>query len=346
MCGGGRARGDARRPSAAAARQRPCQWRWPQRAAARAGRGAARRASSALGRDAAQCGLPLRLGQKIQALPRPHLSRRPAFLGRSGTAEMRIGRLAAVGALFVLIGVALPLSAQNFSTDIPLPSGGSERVLFAAPAAPYAILIMFPGATGIVEISASGTTTNRNFLVRTLPLWVAEGFAVEVLASPNGASLLGQRHTPGYLVAIDRAVDFARSRANAPIWLVGTSQGSTAAANGAAHLGGKIAGLVLTSSVTRPNRSGETVFDSEPGLIPQPALIVANQGDTCRATPPGDAPSVAAALARSPRKEVVFVASDQIQSDPCEALSPHGFLGIEPAVVHRISDWIRAAPVR
>jgi hypothetical protein len=55
---------------------------------------------------------------------------------------------------------------------------------------------------------------------------------------------------------------------------------------------------------------------------------------------------VAAALARSPRKEVVLVASDQIQSDPCEALSPHGFLGIEPAVVHRISDWIRAAPVR
>ena len=55
---------------------------------------------------------------------------------------------------------------------------------------------------------------------------------------------------------------------------------------------------------------------------------------------------MAAALARSPRKEVIIVASDQIQSDPCEALSPHGYLGIEPAVVQRISDWIRAAPVR
>lgn len=260
---------------------------------------------------------------------------------------MRIGRLAAVGAFsLALIDAATPLLAENFATDIPLPSGVSERVLFAAPAAPHAILIMFPGATGVVAISAGGTTTNRNFLVRTLPLWIAQGFAVEVLGSPNGASLLGQRHTPAYLAAIDRAVDFGRSRANAPIWLVGTSQGSIAAANGAAHLGGKIAGVVLTSSVTRPNRSGETVFDSEPGLIAQPALIVANQGDSCGVTPPGDAPSLAAALARSPHKEVVFVASDQIQSDPCEALSPHGFLGIEPAVVQRISDWIRAAPVR
>jgi hypothetical protein len=260
---------------------------------------------------------------------------------------MRIGRLAPIVAFFLaLIGSALPSPAQNFATDIPLPSGGSERVLFAAAAAPRAILIMFPGGAGTVEISAGGTTTNRNFLVRTLPLWIAQGFAVEIVGSPNGAPLLGERHTPAYLAAIDRAIDFARSRGNAPVWLVGTSQGSTAAANGAAHLGSKIAGVVLSSSVTRPNRSGETVFDSEPGLIAVPALIVANQGDSCRVTPPTDAPSLAASLVRSPRKEVIIVASDQIQSDPCEAMSPHGYLGIEPAVVQRIGDWIRAAPVR
>jgi hypothetical protein len=40
------------------------------------------------------------------------------------------------------------------------------------------------------------------------------------------------------------------------------------------------------------------------------------------------------------------VASDQIQSDPCEAMSPHGYLGIEPAVAQRIGDWIRTAATR
>ncbi|TMJ62759.1 MAG: alpha/beta hydrolase [Alphaproteobacteria bacterium] len=258
-----------------------------------------------------------------------------------------MGRLAAVVALcFGVIASAQPLSAQNIAADIPLTSGASQRVLFAGPPNPRAILIMFPGGSGIVDISASGTTTNRNFLVRTLPLWLTQGFAVEILGSPNGGSLLGQRHATGYVAAIDRAIDFARSRANAPVWLVGTSQGSTAAVNGAAHLGGKIAGVVLSSSVTRPSRAGETVFDSEPGLIAVPALIVANQGDTCRATPPGDAATLAAALTRTPRKEVIIVASDQIQSDPCEAMSPHGYLGIEAAVVQRISDWIRAAAGR
>jgi len=260
---------------------------------------------------------------------------------------MRIGRLAAVVVFCVaLIGSASSASAQNFATDIPLASGGSERVLFAAPVNARAILVMFPGGSGIVDISASGTTTNRNFLVRTLPLWLAQGFAVEILGAPNGASLLGQRHTAAYLAAIDRAVDFAHSRTAAPIWLVGTSQGSTAAANGAAHLGGKVAGVVLSSSVTRQGRSGETVFDSEPGLIAVPAVVVANQGDGCMVTPPGDAPSLIAALARSSRKDLIIVSSNQIQSDPCEAMSPHGYLGIEPAVVQRISDWIRAASAR
>jgi pimeloyl-ACP methyl ester carboxylesterase len=245
-----------------------------------------------------------------------------------------------------LIGPARPLSAQGVAADIPLTSGGSQRVLFASPANPRAILVMFPGGSGIVDISAGGTSTNRNFLIRTLPLWLAQGLAVAILGSPNGGSLLGQRHTSAYVAAIDRAIDFARSRANAPVWLVGTSQGSIAAANGAAHLGTKIAGVVLSSSVTRRTQSGETVFDSEPGLIAVSALVVANQGDTCRGTPPGDAASSAAELTRSPRKNVIIVASDQIQSEPCEAMSPHGYLGIEPAVVQRMADWIRSTSVR
>src|SRR5436305_3263860 len=107
-----------------------------------------------------------------------------------------MGRLAAVVALcFGVIASVQPMSAQGIAADIPLASGGSQRVLFASPANPRAVLLMFPGGSGIVDISGGGTSTNRNFLVRTLPLWLAQGFAVAILGSPNGGSLLGQRHT-------------------------------------------------------------------------------------------------------------------------------------------------------
>ena len=48
----------------------------------------------------------------------------------------------------------------------------------------------------------------------------------------------------------------------------------------------------------------------------------------------------------SPRKELILVDSTAIQSAPCEALSPHGYLGIEGSVIQRIAAWINAAPGR
>jgi pimeloyl-ACP methyl ester carboxylesterase len=254
----------------------------------------------------------------------------------------------AVAAGMLLIVPASRATAETFVTDLPLEDGGSQRVLYAAPANPRGALVMLPGGNGMVEIGNDGSIRRmgQNFLLRTLPLWQAQGFAVAVITPPNGMSLFGHRHTPAYAATIGQAVDFVRGRANVPVWLVGTSQGSTAAVGGGARLGGKIAGIVVASSVTGRSSSGETLFDSEPGLVAVPALIVANTGDVCPASPPGDAPKIAAALAHAPRKEVVYMQSIAIEGQPCEAMSPHGYFGIETATVERIAAWIGATTGR
>jgi hypothetical protein len=204
---------------------------------------------------------------------------------------------------------------------------------------------MFAGGDGTVSFDGGQIAGMRsNFLMRSEPLWLAQGFGFATIGSSS--SLNGRRHTPAYAQAIAAAVDYGRSRGgNTPVWLVGTSMGSIAAANGAAHLPGRVAGVVLTSSVAAPNRaSGETVFDSDLGAIAVPALIVSNKGDTCPIAGPGFAPNILAALARAPKKEVIYVESHVLQSDPCEAMSPHGYLGIESDVVQRVSAWIHANP--
>jgi len=253
-----------------------------------------------------------------------------------------------LAALTAILALALPVAAQPVVGDVPLAGGGSERVLVVGPAAARALLVMLAGGDGTVAISDQGAVTHlqNNFLLRTRPLWLAQGFAVAVLGPPSGASLSGQRHTPAYADAIGRAVDFARARINAPVWLVGTSMGSIAAANGAAHLPGRVAGVVLTSSVATRNPAGETVFDSDLGAIAVPALVVANQSDACASASPGMAPQILAALVRAPRKELILLDSSAIQGPACEALSPHGYLGIESPAIARISDWIRAAAGR
>src|SRR5260221_12436735 len=116
--------------------------------------------------------------------------------------------------LWLAVAIALswlcrPALAQAIAADIPLETG-SERVLFAGPSNPRAILIMLPGGDGIVEIgnSTAGGRLANNFLVRTLPLWLGQGFAVEIFGSPQNASLLGQPHSPAYSAAIDLAIQF------------------------------------------------------------------------------------------------------------------------------------------
>jgi hypothetical protein len=245
-----------------------------------------------------------------------------------------------------LIALGSPAAAEPSVIELPLEDGGIQRVLFISPANPSAALIMLPGGNGTVEFGPGGTFRQMgdSFLLRTLPLWQEQGFAVAVLSSPNGMSLLGYRHTPAYAAVIGQAVDFLRVRANVPVWLVGTSQGATAAVGGAARLGSKVAGIVVMSSVTGRSSAGESLFDSEPGQITVPVLIVSNTGDTCPASPPTNAPKIAEALTHSPRKDMLDLESATIKGSPCEAESPHSYFGIEQDAVERVAEWIRSTP--
>lgn len=176
-------------------------------------------------------------------------------------------------ALAAFILLSANAYAQAIVADLATPMG-TERAAFLPAPGGRATVILLAGGEGVVPIDGAGSSGNQNFLIRTRSIWTAYGINAMILDSPNNASLLGRRSTPAYVQALAAAVDFARSRANVPVWLVGTSQGSTAAANGAAHLGTKIAGVVLTSSVTRANRSGETASSVGLSAIAVPTLVV------------------------------------------------------------------------
>jgi pimeloyl-ACP methyl ester carboxylesterase len=253
----------------------------------------------------------------------------------------------AISPLALALGQTAP--GSPIISDVPV-AGGTERVLFLGGQGARALLVLLPGGDGIIGLDngGAGHQLGSNFLVRTIGQWVGQGFDVILPDAPNGTSLVGRRHLPAYAEAIGKVIDFGRSQAALPVWLIGTSQGSTAAVNGAAHLGSKVSGGILTSSVTRPGKAGETIFDAEPGVIAVPILVISNEYDTCAQTPPGDAPIVLLALTRAPRKELVMVTSSQIakRADPCGGMSPHGYLAIETMVVQRISDWIRMVGAR
>jgi len=108
-----------------------------------------------------------------------------------------------------------------------------------------------------------------------------------------------------------------------------------------------IAGIVLTSSVTRRGRKSDfkdTVFSADLAAINVPVLILSYSGDKCTVSPPGDASSIKSALKSSTKVEVQIArgGSPAPNADPCEANSEHGYFGIEDQVVAQISTWIKS----
>ena len=243
---------------------------------------------------------------------------------------------------------AAAMSADSVSgeqiIDVPLTGGERQRVLYAAPKEPRATIVMLPGGAGDVGLRRDGEVRHgNNFVIRTRALWVQRGYAVLIPDTVDRENLRGLRSSPEYAALVLELVRVAHEKAPGPVFLLGTSQGSIAAMNGAAHApSGAIAGVVLTESVSQMGGSGETVFSANPQDVRVPALIVANKDDRCNVAPPGDAPRIAAAMTNSASVRVLSVAGGVQQSRKlCGSLTPHGYFGIEPEVIGHIDSWMQ-----
>lgn len=256
------------------------------------------------------------------------------------------GGLAALALVFLGQSVR---AAEPVVVDLPIAGGVSERVLYLAPANPKLALIMLPGGDGVLAIAPDGKVgRGGNFLVRTRNAWVTRGAAVAIPDAPSdGKSLFFLRHSPFYAQAVRAIVDFLHGRTRAPVWLVGTSQGTNAAVNAAAALThGEIAGVVLTSSLTRAGRRPElqeTVYGTDLAAIDVPVLIVSHADDACNLSPPTENAKLRSMLTHSPKSEIITVSGGlPPRSQPCEAFAPHGFYGVEDEIVQRILAWMGA----
>lgn len=248
---------------------------------------------------------------------------------------------ATLTALIALSAAAAPTAVVK---DIPYP-GGTERALLIAADQPKATVILFPGGDGVIKLASDGSIGDpTNFLVRSRRHWGEQGYSVLIPDAPAGG-LMGQRQGAAYAGAVAALVSYAKETSPAPIWLVGTSQGTNGVANAASRMThGEIAGIILTSAVTKPGKPAdekEVVFDANLATVNVPVLVVADADDACKLTPPDDQEKLAAAFTSSPRaKAIVMSGGTPAVSGPCDSKSGHGFYGVEVDAIKQMMAFI------
>ncbi len=235
--------------------------------------------------------------------------------------------------------------------SLPTRPGITQSLLLAAPTEPRAIAVLFPGGDGVADLTSLQDRfdlARGNFLIRARKHLIENQVATVVLTAPSDqASGMGDDFRMGDAHVADvRAVvaELKRRYPGLPIFLVGTSRGTVSAAFVGRVLAPEVAGLVLTATVTSPNKRripemGLSGFDF--ASIKTRLLIVHHQDDGCYVSPYRGVRGLAE---RFPL--VTVTGGLPARSDPCQALSPHGFIGQEAKTMAAIAAWMQGKPAR
>jgi pimeloyl-ACP methyl ester carboxylesterase len=206
-----------------------------------------------------------------------------------------------------------------------------------------ATVVLLPGGEGGIGMKG-GVPTSSNFLVRSRDLFAAAGFNVAVVGKPSDRDDLDLvfRTQADHMEDLRRVVERLRRDLGKPVWLVGTSRGTTSAAAAGIALGPAIDGVVLSSSITDASLPG-AVQNMPLGEIRVPVLVLHHRRDACRSTPPAFAARIAEGLTSSPAKKLSMVdGGSGAYGNPCEPMHWHGFIGMEQQAVDEIARFIRA----
>jgi hypothetical protein len=255
-----------------------------------------------------------------------------------------------IGLLALLLGAGRTASAGEELIKLQTRPGVTQPFwVMTPPGQPVASVILFTGGPGLLGSQRQSWLKSKNFLIRSRDKFAAAGFLV---ASVDGPSDHLEGLDDDFRTSAEHASDIAaviaylRQKAAVSVWLIGTSRGTTSAASIAARLkSGGPDGLVLTSSIVAPTRQLAPIQSSvDVGSITLPTLFVHNKDDACMACPFSAVPALMARFTRAPRKELIAVSGGSTPlSDPCEALSRHGYIGIEDEVVGKIAAWIKGS---
>ncbi len=239
--------------------------------------------------------------------------------------------------------VTCAVHAEGALFKVPTRDGVVTTLFWEAVPDAKATVFLFPGGGGGFGKVEDGKAIGQNFLVRSEPFFIANGFNVAIFGRPSDSQDLdyADRISDTHMADVRKVLEFVKNRAEVPVWIVGTSRGTISAAATAINLQSDIAGLVLTSSVVSHKKPG-AVPKQDLDRIKVPVLVLHHAKDACPHCQPFEVPAVLRGLKNAPvKKEIMVSGGENPTGNVCEALHWHGYIGMEREAVDLIAEWIK-----
>jgi hypothetical protein len=221
--------------------------------------------------------------------------------------------------------------------------------------APKAIVMLFAGGNGDTGIQGNDSTgevtsAGNNFLVRSAQLFAEQGYLAVTIDRPsdtvgfNNAEFDQYRVSPSHaqdIIAVLSEVNSFYGTAALDLFLAGTSRGAISVV--AQNMLG--IGSMLSAPVT--SQSGQNLWigtDSPeprlmPGFVTVPVEVLTHKRDGCFVSTPENSKKLhkdfTGAGVKSDFERVN--GGFEVNPDPCQATTFHGFLGIENKAVNKVT---------
>lgn len=235
-------------------------------------------------------------------------------------------------------------AAEGTLIKVPTRQDVKTTLFWEAKEGAKATVFLFPGGGGGFGKVEDGKATSNNFLVRSAPYFLAQGFNVAIFGRPSDSEDLdyADRISETHLTDVRGVLDVVKAKSPAPIWIVGTSRGTVSATAMAVNVRDpSVVGLVLTSSVVNYKKVG-AVPRQNLETINIPVLVLHHSKDACVHCQPYEVPAILRGLKNAPiKKEIMVNGGENPTGDPCAGQHWHGFIGMEKEAVSLITDWIK-----
>ena len=151
-----------------------------------------------------------------------------------------------MAALWFYLPTVWALSADVETVNVALERGVSQPIQLIVPDNPVAAGILFIGGNGNLK------DNKNNFLLTAKRRFAEKGLMVALIAPPQdknkvSAKVRISKQHAGDMIAV---MNYLREKVDVPIWLVGTSMDTLSAASVAIKKQKRVAGIVLTSTMT------------------------------------------------------------------------------------------------
>lgn len=239
--------------------------------------------------------------------------------------------------LVCLCCVGLGVNAQVF--DVAHAEEEPTRTLLIVAERPKALVLLYPGGGGQLNLRDDGQTKNRHTFVRSIDQWAQYHIDAVLVDTPYDLGNLKRgsfRGRQDHLQRVEEVISFYKARTKLPIWIFGHSMGTSTASNYVSEspqMAKLLSGIIVAGTVRTAELSDKVTL---------PVLAIHHRDDACGGSPISASRNLIEGRPEGLVSRFDIIEGGVSEGNICESFAYHGFNQTEGELIKRAAEFILA----